>query len=143
MPQKVLNYFIAACDEPSAKNVKRALNSLKSWLAKRASDDEIADAIIHLVRENIAELTTELRTDVEAYRRFLPEPDKSTQNWPIWMLPNLSSFSNIYGRIVALNTSRTNGDFAREQTRTLLSPYPQNTHNPHGWPSTRANTREH
>ncbi|HTQ13449.1 MAG TPA: DUF3800 domain-containing protein [Rhizomicrobium sp.] len=106
MPQKILEYFVVSCDDPSAKNVRRTLNCLKNWLAKRAPSDQMAGAIIHFVRENIAELTTELRTDVQAYRRFLPDPDKSTRNTPVWILPNLSSFANIYGRINMLHESK-------------------------------------
>ena len=104
MPEKVLNYFVASCDEPSAKSVKRTLNALKVWLARR--DGEMAEGIIRFVRENIQELTTELRTNNEAYRRFLPDPDKSTRDLPVWMLPNLSSFANIYGRINRLHASK-------------------------------------
>lgn len=104
MPEKVLDYFVASCDEPSAKNVKRTLSSLKSWLAKR--DDQVAEGIIRFIRENIGELTAELRTDGEAYRRFLPDPDKSTRNLPVWILPNLSSFANIYARINMLHESK-------------------------------------
>jgi hypothetical protein len=86
--------------------VKRTLNSLKSWLVKRAPGDQMAEAIIRFVRENIAELTTELHADGQAYRRFLPDSDKSTRNTPVWILPNLSSFANIYGRINMLHDSK-------------------------------------
>jgi hypothetical protein len=97
MPEKVLDYYVECCDRRSTKNVKRTLNALKSWLVRR--DDQMAEAVLRFVRENIAELTAELRDDDDAYQRFLPDPGKSTRNLPVWILPNLSSFANIYGRI--------------------------------------------
>lgn len=106
MPETVLDYFIASCDDPSAEKVHRALESLKSWLAPRALRDQIAEAIVRSVTENIAELTTELHTDDQAFRRFLPDPDKSTRDTPVWVLPNLSSFANIYGRINMLHEAK-------------------------------------
>jgi hypothetical protein len=107
MPEKVIDYYIECCDRPSAKNVKRTLNALKTWLARR--DDQMADGILRFVRENIAELTAELRKDGDAYQRFLPDPDKSTRDLPVWILPNLSSFANIYGRINMRHGAKVGG----------------------------------
>lgn len=107
MPEKVIDYYMECCDRPSAKNVKRTLNALKTWLTRR--DDQMADGILRFVRENIAELTAELRKDNDAYWRFLPDPDRSTRELPVWILPNLSSFANIYGRINMRHGSKIGG----------------------------------
>jgi len=62
----------------------------------------------HEVAQGIAEQTEESKDDfrlmveregAEAWRRFLPLPDISKRGKEIWVLPNFSSFTNIYARI--------------------------------------------
>lgn len=39
------------------------------------------------------------KEDPDVYHRFLPSPDLNKRSKLVWMLPNLSSFTNIYARI--------------------------------------------
>ena len=62
--------------------------------------NELSEFISKNVEESINDYE-ELKTIEKntAYLRFIPVPDDSKRNKSIWMLPNLSSFTNIYARI--------------------------------------------
>ena len=60
---------------------------------------EIRKGVHHMVLEAAEEYGEMRKVDPMAYLRFLPSPDLNRHNKQIWMLPNLSSFTNIYARI--------------------------------------------
>lgn len=52
-----------------------------------------------MVVEAAKEYGERRQIDPKAYLRFLPPPDRNKFSKQVWMLPNLSSFTNIYARI--------------------------------------------
>jgi hypothetical protein len=92
--------YVKACDAYSVTNMMEVFDTLLGWLMKRDSQDEIAEGLYQSVgdaRSEFQELSSE--DTAAAQRRFLPIPDMGKRAQSIWMLPNLTCFTNIYARI--------------------------------------------
>ncbi len=98
-PVAVIEAYIQACDDPTNTSVKRAFVSLLTWLDCCQQNDEVARCIAESVRESFDEFQSLCDTDSQAIFRYLPVPDSNKRGQSIWMLPNLSSLTNIYARI--------------------------------------------
>lgn len=98
----VLDRFVDACLEPSDHTLMSAFGSqLLFSVGPSATPDfqDIRDCMHHMVVDS-TKLYGEMRKEnPDAYLRFLPSPDLNKRNKQVWMLPNLSSFTNIYARI--------------------------------------------
>jgi hypothetical protein len=98
----VLDGFVQACLEPSLQSVANALGKLTAFAMGEARSAHNADFIIGL-RDAVAQAEIEFEElteeDASAYERFLPPPDLNPRGKKVWVLPNLSSFTNIYARI--------------------------------------------
>ena len=70
-------------------------------IGKSATSDaqDIRDSMHHMVIEAMKEYVEMRKEDSDAYFRFLPSPDLNKRGKLVWMLPNLSSLTNIYARI--------------------------------------------
>jgi len=98
----VLNQFVAACMKPSDQSLMSAFGSqLLFSIGKSATSDaqDIRDSMHHMVIEAMKEYVEMRKEDSDAYFRFLPSPDLNKRGKLVWMLPNLSSLTNIYARI--------------------------------------------
>ncbi|RFC32301.1 MAG: Protein of unknown function (DUF3800) [Candidatus Nitrotoga sp. SPKER] len=98
----VLNRFVAACMEPSDDSLMSAFGSQLLFSAGKCSASGAQgtrDSMHHMVSEVIKEYGEMRMKDTEAYLQFLPSPDFNKRGKQVWMLPNLSSFTNIYARI--------------------------------------------
>jgi hypothetical protein len=97
---EILLDYIAICREPRLEAIRAILQKLWAWLDE--SDDDIA--------RDAQFLTMEARDRVNlgesGLEDFLPLPDRTATNRLVWMLPNLTSLTNIYARI---NKSRPEG----------------------------------
>ncbi|MFY9348867.1 hypothetical protein [Sphingobium xenophagum] len=96
----ILLGYIAACRTPSTDAIGALLQALWSWLD--ASDEDVARVAQFLTMEardrfNLGEAPLE---------DFLPLADRTETDRMVWMLPNLTSLTNIYARI---NLSRPDG----------------------------------
>jgi hypothetical protein len=92
--------YVKACDAYSITNMLEVFDELLGWLTKRDPQDEIAEGLYRSVvdaRSEFQELSSE--DTAAAQRRFLPIPDIGKRAQSIWMLPNLTCFTNIYARI--------------------------------------------
>lgn len=98
----VLEGFVQACLAPSLQSVSSALGNLKAFSKGEARHAHNADFILGL-RDAVAQAEMELEEltedDASAYEKFLPPPDLNPRGKKVWLLPNLSSFTNIYARI--------------------------------------------
>jgi Protein of unknown function (DUF3800) len=99
-PDAVFLKFIEACLSPSVE----ALESQLELLIESARADE-AGAEVAFVACDLAETARrDFRESLgegeeKAFLRYLPFPDKNKHDKQVWILPNLSSFTNIYARI--------------------------------------------
>jgi Protein of unknown function (DUF3800) len=102
VPDAVHYDFVQCMRQPSNEMVGKYFDVLKAAII--ASQTEVASEIAQGIAENIEESKDDFRLMIEregdqAYRRFLPIPDISKRNKEVCLLPNFSSFTNIYARM--------------------------------------------
>lgn len=95
----VIAAYVAACDAPSAASIVRAFDTLLDWLDERKAGDEWAEAMRFFTRDSLSDFMTAGPETETAQRRCLPPPDLGKKGQSIWMLPNLTSLTNVYARI--------------------------------------------
>jgi hypothetical protein len=99
-PDDVYIKFIAACECPSDETLRAQLDSLIQFADPSINTEEPAVAVYEGANAVLAEYCEAVAGgNKEAYRDFLPIPDDSLRGKPIWVLPNLSAFTNVYARI--------------------------------------------
>ncbi|NWJ27658.1 DUF3800 domain-containing protein [Rhizobium sp. RM] len=98
-PLSVLQSYINACSAPSISATRSAFTEISLWLEVEAASDSNAEFILKFVRDTIDEFEHGARSPDGEVNLYLPDPDLSKASNPFWMLPNLSSLTNIYGRI--------------------------------------------
>ncbi|OAN53516.1 hypothetical protein A7Q26_05730 [Sphingobium sp. TCM1] len=97
---QILLDYMAACRSPSIAAIRTLLQVLWIWLD--ASDEELARMAQFLTME----ARDRLNLGEAALEDFLPLADRTETDRMVWMLPNLTSLTNIYARI---NLSRPDG----------------------------------
>jgi uncharacterized protein YejL (UPF0352 family) len=98
-PPGVIAAYVAACDAPSATSIVAAFDSLLDRLDERDASDERAEALRFFTRDSLSDFMTAGPETEAAQQRCLPPPDLGKKGQSIWMLPNLTSLTNIYARI--------------------------------------------
>jgi len=97
-PTNVFRAFVEACLAPSGQAITAAFDAIVAWLDPRHGS-EVATALRRATQLGRAEFLDEGPDDPETQARWLPSPDASLSGAPLWLLPNLSSFTNLYARI--------------------------------------------
>jgi hypothetical protein len=99
-PDDVFLKYLAACKTPSDATLRAQLEALLEF-ARTAPEDEVQSVAVYDGATSALEEYDAALSDGKdkAYLKFLPVPDESKRGKPIWMLPNLSAFTNIYARI--------------------------------------------
>lgn len=97
---QILLDYMAACRTPSIEAIRALLLTLWSWLD--ASDEDVA----RLAQILTMEARDRLNLGETPLENFLPLADRTETDRMVWMLPNLTSLTNIYARI---NLSRPEG----------------------------------
>lgn len=99
MPISVMHSYIDACTEPTMASTRRAFEALIHWLESRIPSDENARFVHQFAIDSFADFVEGAKASQPNAQAFLPVPDLSKAAKPYWMLPNLSSFTNLYARI--------------------------------------------
>lgn len=99
MPASVAERFIATLCDPTRDAVRSSLSELEAWLMDNKSEHPLVSFILEGVANCLIELDAVPESAEHSHLRYLPSPDASKSGKPIWMLPNLACFSNIYARI--------------------------------------------
>ena len=107
LPDPNLDLFLAACSSPSNKAVADCLEGFQTVLNQSARRSEVADAIALVARNRLEELDSE--SSMDAWIDFLPPPDKNKHGKSVWLLPNLPSLMNAYGRINLAHQGKIEG----------------------------------
>ncbi len=108
-PITVFKEFIAACVTPSDITLRNSFQALLSWAEYERDQSFEAELMLKNLIDSFDDYET-MNGDIEAaYLKFLPIPDDSKHNKPIWILPNISSFCNVYARINLFHSGDLSG----------------------------------
>lgn len=94
-PEEVFSKLVEACKRPSGATLRAGLDALLEFSRAVPDEDGPAFAVFQGATATLSEyegLCNKGRND--AYLEFLPIPDQSKHGKPIWVLPNLSAFTN-------------------------------------------------
>lgn len=98
-PAGLVGTYVAACDAPSAGSVAEAFAAMFAWLDMIDGRDQVAGALRLFARDSFDDFKAAGVENEAAQRRCLPPPDLGKKGQSIWMLPNLTSLTNLYARI--------------------------------------------
>jgi hypothetical protein len=99
-PTSVLQAFVTACDRPSYATVEASLRAAAAWARGFRPSFELTEIVAGLASLGLEEIEPEAAADeAYSYRRYLPSPDDGPSGKPMWMLPGLSCFTNLYARL--------------------------------------------
>lgn len=99
MPSEIMRAYITACMEPGVESVRGAFNALIGWLESRMPADHAAAFVHKFAIDTVQDFEGEATDGEPDFGAYLPVPDMSKAQKPLWILPNLSSFTNAYARI--------------------------------------------
>lgn len=109
-PNELLDIFAQACLEPSDENVLLSFSALQELGEKRRKlVGPVAECLCLMVEDARSEYLELKAGDANAYLQFLPPPDHNKRNKRVWMLPNLTSFTNIYARLNLFFSKKLSG----------------------------------
>ncbi|MBO4121250.1 DUF3800 domain-containing protein [Cupriavidus gilardii] len=98
IPDEIFFRFVRCLDNPSNDKTNEFFDLLKDCVSTH--DHEMAQEIASQVEESKDDFLLMIEQEGEkAYERFLPVPDSGKRGQDVWLLPNFSSFTNIYARI--------------------------------------------
>lgn len=101
--ERVLDTFVASCVTPGDATLRASFAGLREMaiqLIHQGAAVEIAQVVAHMI--DVAEAEYRERSggaQSEPWLRFLPPADLNKRSKQVWMLPNLTSFTNIYARM--------------------------------------------
>lgn len=100
LPDAVFAKFIEACLTPSDDTLSAQLAALIEFASADSEAEHVSAIVCGLAKtaeRDYRDALAEGRKD--AFFNYLPVPDNNKFQKPVWILPNLSAFTNIYGRI--------------------------------------------
>ena len=98
VPDNIYSNFLNLCSEPSGKILKEFLNDFIYVLEN--DKNEVSCALQNSLEMTLNDVNENILDDSDSdINAFLPIPDIGKRGKEVWMLPNLSSFTNIYARI--------------------------------------------
>jgi hypothetical protein len=100
LPNAVFAKFIEACLSPSQETLSTQLSALIDFARADAGAGDVAAIVVDLASTALSDYE-EARADGHdnAFFDYLPIPDDNKHQKRVWILPNLSAFTNIYARI--------------------------------------------
>lgn len=112
VPDSVLDRFVESCILPSDHSLMSAFGSQMrfAWILQQNSQTVAFGLTVEqMVQDAIVEYKKMRGEDSNAYLRFLPSTDLNRHGKNVWMLPNLTSLTNIYARINLFRKQRLDG----------------------------------
>ena len=98
-PAAAFETFIDACRSPSNVSVETCFDAVLVWLKQVPARDEIGAGLLRFAADSFNDFRAEAIESEQAFERYLPIPDVGSSGKRIWMLPSLTSLTNIYARI--------------------------------------------
>lgn len=97
-PATIFDALVEACGGPSKLAVRKTFEAVLTWLTDNM-ENEVSAGMWRFAADTFEDFLEAEREEGDGWRRFLPSPDTSKHGRPVWMLPNLSCFINIYARL--------------------------------------------
>ena len=97
-PIGIFQKFVSACQAPSGETIAASFQVILDWLDDRHRG-QVASALRQATQAGFAEFRDDGPDRPATHTRWLPAPDASLSGAPLWILPNLSSFTNLNARI--------------------------------------------
>jgi Protein of unknown function (DUF3800) len=92
--------FIEACLSPSHETLSAQLSTLIEFARADAGAGQVAAVVWDLAKTALRDYEENRAAGHEnAFLKYLPIPDDNKYQKRVWILPNLSAFTNIYARI--------------------------------------------
>lgn len=89
--------FVECMNAPSNEKIGMYFDLLRDFISR--DTHELAPGIASQVAESKDDFRIMIEQESEkAHRRFLPIPDIGKRDQEVWLLPNFSSFTNVYAR---------------------------------------------
>lgn len=98
-PPAAFATFIEACRSPRNASVETCFDAALVWLKQVPAQDEIGLGLLHFANDSFNDFRSDAAESDHAFKRYLPIPDEGSSGKRIWMLPSLTSLTNIYARI--------------------------------------------
>lgn len=98
-PSAAFATFVEACGSPSNASVETCFDAALVWLKQVPAQDEIGLGLLHFANDSFNDFRSEAAASGHAFERYLPIPDEGSSGKRVWMLPSLTSLTNIYARI--------------------------------------------
>jgi hypothetical protein len=102
LDSKVLyDAFLCCCSSPSEESLINCFDVFFQVFDEKYKLTGIQEyqVIAHSINESKDDFYKLSHNDNNAYKKFIPLPDKNKHGKDVWLLPNLSSYCNIYARI--------------------------------------------
>lgn len=98
IPKPLLFEFVGCMLNPSNEKTESYFEALKECVGR--DYHEISQSIASQIEESQDDFHIMIQQEGEAaHRRFLPLPDIGKRGQEVWVLPNFSSFTNMYARM--------------------------------------------
>ncbi|OOG41431.1 DUF3800 domain-containing protein [Rhodanobacter sp. C05] len=108
VPNDIIHEFVQCMNNPSNEKIGAYFDLLRSCVSQHSH--EVARGIASQVEESKHDFRIMIEQEGDkAHRRFLPLPDIGKRDQEVWLLPNFSSFANIYARINFYLSGRLEG----------------------------------
>ena len=108
-PTAAFATFVEACSSPSNASVQICFDAALAWLKQVPAQDEVGLGLLHFAEDSFGDFRSEAAESDSAFERYLPIPDEGLSGKRIWMLPSLTSLTNIYARINLYRNGATAG----------------------------------
>ena len=103
----VFDKFINACRQPSDESLLESFGEIRAFASGFSSSNEVAVFLLKNIDESMDDYREAKKVENDSvFRKFIPVPDDNKKNNSIWVLPNLSSFTNVYARINKFHQGR-------------------------------------
>lgn len=99
LPDAAIAAYSAACQTPGHDSLRFAFNEVLRAAETTGRADQASEALRELTWTSLEDYLEMRSEDPQAHLRFLPAPDEGLNARTVWVLPNLSAFTNIYARI--------------------------------------------
>ena len=100
LPDVVFAKFIEACLTPSHETLSAQISALIDFAHTDSEVEHLSAIVCDLAKTAESDYRAALAEGRHnSFLDYLPIPDNNKFQKPVWILPNLSAFTNIYGRI--------------------------------------------